>query len=53
MNDFNLKAILFLINNETVGLGIGTHLFVKVPRPGYSEGTFSILESSSHLLLSI
>jgi len=23
-------------------LGLGTHLFVKVPRPGDSEGTFSV-----------
>jgi len=25
---------------------IGTHLFVKVPRPGDSEGTFSVFWSS-------
>jgi len=31
--------------------GLGTHVFVKVPRPGNSEGTFSIFESSCHLLL--
>jgi len=24
----------------TIGLGLGTHLFVKVPRPGDSEVTF-------------
>jgi len=29
-----------------VVLGLGTHLFVKVPRPGDSEGTFSVFESS-------
>jgi len=28
-----------------------THLFVKVPRPGDSETTFSIIHSSCHLLL--
>jgi len=26
-------------------LGLGTHLFVKVPRPGDSEVTFSVFES--------
>jgi len=30
---------------------MSTHLFVKVPRPGDSEGTFSVFESSCHLLL--
>jgi len=35
------------------GLGLGTHLFVKVPQPGDSEGTFSIFELSFYLLLSI
>jgi len=30
-------------------LGLGTHLFVKVPRPGNSERTtFSVLESSCY-----
>jgi len=29
--------------------GLGTHLFVKVPRPGHSEGTFSVFESSCQL----
>jgi len=27
------------------------HLFVKVPRPGESDGTNSVFESSCHLLL--
>jgi len=31
-------------------IGLGTHLFVKVPRPGDCEGTFSVFESSCHLL---
>jgi len=26
------------------GLGLGPHLFVKVPRPGDSEVTFSVFE---------
>jgi len=34
-------------------LGLGTHLFVKEPRPGNSEGTFSVFESSCHLLLPV
>jgi len=33
--------------------GLGTHLFVKVPPPGDSEGTFSVFESSCHLLLPV
>jgi len=28
------------------GSGLGTHLFVKVPRPGDSEVAFSAIESS-------
>jgi len=27
------------------------HVFAKVPRPEDSEGTFSVFESSCHLLL--
>jgi len=30
-----------------------SHLFVKVPRLGDSEGTFSVFESSCHLLLPV
>jgi len=32
-------------------LCLGAHLFVKVSRPGVSEGTFSGVESSCHHLL--
>jgi len=32
---------------------MGTYLFVKVPRPGNSEGFFSVIESSCHLLLPV
>jgi len=32
---------------------LGTHLFVKVPRPADSEGTFSVFEWSCHLLLPV
>jgi len=42
------------VSNKVVkGLGLGTHLFIKVPRPGNSEGTFSVFESSGHLLLPV
>jgi len=34
-------------------LGLGPHLFVKVPRPGDSEVTFPVFESSCHLLLPV
>jgi len=40
-----------LIN--TVGTGLGTHLFVKVPWPGNSEGVFSVFKSSCHLFLPV
>jgi len=33
--------------------GLGTHLFVKVPRPGDSEVTLLVFESSCHLLLPV
>jgi len=36
-----------------VFVGLGTHLFVKVSRPGDSNGTFSVFESSCHLLLPV
>jgi len=31
-------------------LGLGTHLFVNVPRPGDSKVAFSVFESSCHLI---
>jgi len=36
---------IFVTRYNVQLLGLGTHLFVKIPRPGDSEGTFSILES--------
>jgi len=33
--------------------GLSTHLLVRVPRLGDSEGTFSVIESSCHLLLPV
>jgi len=38
---------LFLVKFGWPKLGLGPHLFVKVPRPGDSEVTFSVFESSS------
>jgi len=34
-------------------IGLGPHLFVKMPRPGDSEMTFAVFESSCHLLLPV
>jgi len=44
---------LQFVRSYQAGLGTDTHLFVKAPRPGDSEVTFSVLESSSHLLLPV
>jgi len=41
---FHMKTAIFRF-------GLGTYLFVKVPRIGESEVTFSVFESSCHLLL--
>jgi len=40
-----------IVNGKTLFLGLGTHLFVKVPRPGDSEVTFLVFQSSFHLFL--
>jgi len=59
------KALLYvIINSNNLGgerkpislglcksLSLDTYLFVKVPRPGDSEVTFSVFESSCHPLL--
>jgi len=34
-------------------VGLGTHLFAMVPRPGDSEVTFSVFESSYDILLPV
>jgi len=39
--------------SEDDAAGLGTHLFVKIPRLGDSEVTFSVIESSCHLLLPV
>jgi len=36
-----------------LSLDLGAHLFVKVPQLGDSELTFSVIESSCHLLLPV
>jgi len=41
------------ISAKLFALGLGTHLFVKVPRPGDSEVTFVVFESSCHLSLPV
>jgi len=62
LTHFKINSIVFSINHDgynlklcglNQGLGLGTHLFVKVPQPGDSEGTgtFLVTESSCHLLL--
>jgi len=45
--------ILVKVEKYPHGLTVGTHLFVKVPRPGDSVGTFSVFESNCHLLLPV
>jgi len=47
------KANLSLENTRVKfpSLGLGTYVFVKVPRPGDSEVNFSVFKSSCHLLL--
>jgi len=37
----------------TSGLGLGIRLFIIVPRPGDSEVTFAVFESSFHLLIPV
>jgi len=41
------------LKSEANGIGLGPHLFAKVPRPGDIEVTFSVFESSCHLLLTV
>jgi len=41
------------LSNISSGISTGTHLFVKVHRPGDSEVTFSVFELSCHLLLPV
>jgi len=38
---------------KTYSIGLGPHLFVKVTRPGDSEVTIAVFESSCHLLLPV
>jgi len=45
------ESIYLNSKNIKSSFGLGAHLFVKVPRPGDSEGIFAVFESSCHLLL--
>jgi len=40
-SSIGMAMVLFKIS-----IGLGPHLFVKVPRPGDSEVTFAVFESS-------
>jgi len=46
MSFFNTVSALF-----SLVIGLGTHLFVKVPQPEDCKETFSVFKSSCHLLL--
>jgi len=46
------KKILCVCSVEYTQLCLA-YLFVKAPRPADSEGTFSVCESSFHLLLPV
>jgi len=46
-----VSRVFFVFFRKNDRLGLGTHLFVKVTRPGDSEVTFSAFESSCHLSL--
>jgi len=45
-----LSNSYYLLEQKCKSIGIGTYLFVKLPRPGDSEKAFSVFESSCHLL---
>jgi len=47
--NINMKHEYITVQNGRPGIGLGTHLFVKVPRPGDSKGTLSVFESSCYL----
>jgi len=49
-----IRSVLWLANIFRIAkLCLGTHLFAKVLRPGDSQGTFSVFESSCHMLLPV
>jgi len=49
----NNFTILLLGISKFHEIGLGPHLFVKIPQPGASEVTFVVFESSCHLLLPV
>jgi len=60
LKNFTLKNNVILQNslkilgwNNYIFLQFFFRLFAKLPRPGDSERTFSVFESSCHLLLSV
>jgi len=51
---YNVSLLHSFMAFYCLGLGtLDTHLIVKVLRPGDSEVTFSIFDSSCHLLLPV
>jgi len=48
-----LKNRHMIFERSLIWWSLDTHLFVKVPRPGDSEGTFTVIESSCYLLLPV
>jgi len=53
LNAFLSTYFIFVFKYILKVLVLGTHSFVKVPRPGDSEVTFLVFESSCHLLLPV
>jgi len=51
--NLGLEINILRDKKSLVVLGIGNHLFVKVPRPEDSEVTFSVFESSCDLAVTI
>jgi len=49
----SIKCLSQGYSDTLLHTGLGTHLFVKAPRPGDSEVIFSVFESSCHLLLPV
>jgi len=51
-NIIQIMNFKFIRDNVTLTwLGLGPHLFDKVPRPGDSKVTFAVFKSNCHLLL--
>jgi len=48
-----LSSLYPFIAERQADFGFGSNLFDKVPRPGDSEVTFAVFESSCYLLLPV